>query len=69
MGTYKSNSVCVGILPDVFRQVSSGHEDRNELGWRNGGTQERQDVRVLQVFPHYRLLAEHLRSSFEMVNI
>ena len=41
MDTYKSNSACAGILPDELRHISSGHKDRNELGWRNGGTQER----------------------------
>ena len=38
--THYSKSVCVWVILDIPRQVSR-HQSRNELGRRDGGTQER----------------------------
>ena len=38
--THYSKSACVWVILDIPRQVSR-HQSRNELGRRDGGTQER----------------------------
>ena len=40
------------MVPDVSRQVHIRHPTRNELDGIGGDTQEGNDVRVRQVFPH-----------------
>ena len=48
------------MVRDVSRQVGTRHPTRNELDWIGGDTQEGDDVRVGQVFPHGRHLVEGL---------
>jgi len=58
--TYKSESVCVWVLPNVFRQVAAGHPFRNNLERVGSDTKKRDDVWVVQVLPHYDPLIERL---------
>ena len=41
MVTYKRHSVCIGVLPNVFREITIKNEVRNELGRRDGNASER----------------------------
>jgi len=40
----------------VFHQISTGHPFRNELEGGDGNTQEGDDIRVHQTFPHHSCL-------------
>jgi len=51
------------MVRDVSRQVHIRHPTRNELDGIGGDTQERDDVRVSQVFPRDDHLVEGLRIS------
>ena len=59
--TYETQSVGIWMVPDVSRQIRIWHPTRNELDGIDGDTQEGDDVRVRQVFPHGRHLVEGLR--------
>ena len=51
------------MVPDVPRQIRIWHPTRNELDGIPGDTQEGDDVRVCQVFPHGDHLMQHLGIS------
>ena len=52
--------VCIWVISDVLCQVSTRHPFRDELERAGGNGEEREDVLVLQAFPHDSLLVEGL---------
>ena len=68
METHESNSVCIGVLLEVFRKIPPRHPIGNKLEGRDGNTQQGDYVWMFQAFPHYGLLAEGLCVWLVMVN-
>ena len=58
--TYETKSIRSRMRSDVFRQITAGHPFRNQLERGGGDTEERDDVLVIQPFPHDGLLVERL---------
>ena len=56
-------SVCIRVISNVLRQVSARDPFRNKLERARGSTEERDNVLVIQVFPHYGFLVERLWAS------
>lgn len=60
METYKSKSICIGVLLEIFRQVPARHPLRDKLEGGYSDAEEGQDVWVCQAFPHHGLVTERL---------
>ena len=58
--TYKSKSVHVWTLLDVFREIPAGHPFRDKLERRWSDSQEGNNVWVHQTFIHCSLMVEGL---------
>jgi len=67
---YKFTSIRVGapLSLEVFHQISSRHPVRNEPERGNGDTQEENDIRVRQIFPHHSCSVEPLWVSLAEVS-
>ena len=66
--TYETKSVSIGVVLDVFRQISIRHPIGDELERCKGDTEEGDNVFVFQPFPHDSLLVERLRVSSASVH-
>ena len=61
--THETKPVCIWVISDVLRQVPTRRPFKNELERIRGSAEERDDVLVIQAFPHYDLLVERLRAA------
>jgi len=53
MNTHETDSVYIGMLPDVLRQVPTRYPFRNELERGRSDTKEGDNVSMFQAFPHH----------------
>lgn len=63
--TYQTVPIDRRVRTNVFQQLSPRHPDRDGPGGTLSDSQERDDIFVLQKFPHYDLLTEGLCVSSE----